>query len=95
MKSQQYFLLHQDICHYIEIRSEIQISKLNNGFADKQTKRCFGEKFTVLDVIFKTTDHPPLERRRSAEQTFHANALLGTRWKQLINTQQTSGYTTV
>ena len=78
MESQQYFSLHQDICHYIGIFSEIQILKLNNGFADKQTKRQFGDKLTVLDVIFMTTEHPPLERCHSAEQTFHVNASLRT-----------------
>ena len=56
--------LHHGIC------SKIQISKLNNSFTDKPTKRCFGDKLTVLDVIFMTTDHPPLERCQSAEQTF-------------------------
>ena len=35
-KSQQYFLLHWS---YIEICSEIQISKLNNGFAKANKHR--------------------------------------------------------
>ena len=57
-ESPRSFLLHQDICHYLKICSEIQISNSTTVLL-KKTKRHFGEKLTVLDVIFKTTDQPP------------------------------------
>ena len=62
----------------------------------EQTKRCFDEKLTVLDVIFNTTTvHPPWEDAEAAKQTFGAKTSIGTRWKSLPTPPQTSGYTPV